>query len=578
MRMSHLFNQTLREAPAGVDVIGHQLLLRAGFVRQLAAGIFSYLHLGQRTLARIEAIMREEIDRMGGQEIQMPMVQPATIWQESGRWQQVGSELGRLKDKNGRDLALAMTHEEVLTDLARHDIQSHRQLPQLLYHIQLKWRDDPRPRAGLIRAREFTMLDSYSLAADEAGLDQQYQAHQDAYQRIFSRCGLPVLSVAADVGMMGGQAAHEYMYLTPIGEDTLLLCTQCDYKANRQIARHLKTAVAAASPLPLEKVATPNCPTIDALATFLGIEAQQTAKAIFMTATLLQGETQVEKLVFVVVRGDMALNETKLANAIQAVALRPSTADEIAAVGAVAGYASPVGLADVWVVVDEAIPQSPNLVAGANEVGYHLKNVCYGRDYTADLIADLTAANDGDSCPHCASSLTAVRGVEVGNIFKLGTRYSQSMHAFYLDEQGNSQPIVMGSYGIGVTRLLACLAEHYHDDHGFVWPLAIAPYTVHLLWLANEEAQAVAETVYQQLQAAGIAVLFDDRAESAGVKFNDADLIGLPIRLTVSGRSLKNGGVEWKWRHQNDRAIIPVTAVVSTVQTQVMEHRSEATG
>ncbi len=568
MRMSQLMNQTLREAPAGAEVEGHRLLLRAGFVRQQAAGIFSYLHLGHRTLQKLETIMRQEIDALGGQEMLMPIVHPAAVWQESKRWYEIDDEMGRFQDKNGRDMVLALSHEEIVTDLARREIQSYRQLPRLVYHIQLKWRDDPRPRAGLIRAREFTMLDSYTLDADDAGLDKQYWAHYEAYFRIYGRCALPVIAVESDVGMMGGTLAHEFMYLTPIGEDTLLLCDGCDYKANRQIAAFRKTAVPAESPLPLEKVATPDTKTIEALAQFLGVPKAKTAKAVFMTATIKEGQTKSEKVIFAVVRGDMELNETKLANALKAQALRPSTEEEIRAVGAVPGYASPIGLSGIITVIDEAVAAAPNLVAGANEVGYHLKNVNHGRDYTAHLITDIAAAEDGAACPHCGERLTAVRGVEVGNIFKLGTRYTETMGAHYLDENGVSRPIIMGSYGVGVSRLLACLAEHYHDEQGLIWPIAVAPYPVHLVVLRGGEETAVA--LYYQLQQAGIEVLFDDRDESPGVKFNDADLIGLPIRLTVSGRSLQNGGVEAKLRRHSERDIVPLIDIVPHIET-VME-------
>ncbi|MCL4266592.1 MAG: proline--tRNA ligase [Anaerolineae bacterium] len=575
MRMSQLMNQTLREAPAGTEVEGHRLLLRAGFVRQQAAGIFSYLHLGYCTLQKLEAIMRQEIDALGGQEMLMPLVHPAAVWQESKRWYEIDDEMGRFQDKNGRDMVLALSHEEIVTDLARREIQSYRQLPRLVYHIQLKWRDDPRPRAGLIRAREFTMLDSYTLDADDAGLDKQYWAHYEAYFRIYGRCALPVIAVESDVGMMGGTLAHEFMYLTPIGEDTLLLCNACDYKANRQIAAFRKTAVPAETPLPLEKVPTPDAKTIEALAQFLGVPKSKTAKAVFMTATIKEGQSKSDKLIFAVLRGDMELNETKLANAVKAQVLRPSTEEEIRAVGAVPGYASPIGLTGITVVVDDVIAHAPNLVAGANEVGHHLKNVNHGRDYTADIITDIAVAADGDACPHCGEPLTAVRGVEVGNIFKLGTRYTGTMDATYLDENGVARPIIMGSYGVGVSRLLACIAEHYHDEQGLIWPVTVAPYQVHLVSLRGGEETAV--TLYHQLQQAGVEVLYDDRDESPGVKFNDADLIGLPIRLTVSGRSLQNGGVEVKLRHQPERAITSLADIMPYVQTLLKNLHSQFT-
>ncbi|NKQ37324.1 MAG: proline--tRNA ligase [Chloroflexi bacterium] len=573
MKMSQLFGQTLREAPAGVEAESHQLLLRAGFIRPLAAGIFSYLHLGQRTLQKMETIIREEMDSLIGQEIKMPVVHPAAIWQESGRWYKIDDEMGRFQDKNGRDMVLAMTHEEIVTDLARREIHSYRQLPQMVYHIQTKWRDDPRPRAGLIRAREFTMLDSYSLDTDEAGLDKQYQAHFEAYFRIYGRFSLPVIAVEADVGMMGGSLSHEFMYLTPIGEDTILLCEACDYKANRQTAVCQKSVAASEEMQPIEKVATPDCKTIAELAQFLNIPEAKTAKVVFLTATVMDGPEKRERLVFAIVRGDMDLNETKLANVVGAVGLRPSTEDEIRAVGAEPGYASPVGLADVLVVVDDTIPDSPNLVAGANEAGYHLKNVNVGRDYTADIVTDIALAEPGAACLNCGAALMAVRGVEVGNIFKLGTAYSEALGATFLAENGRPQPIVMGSYGLGVTRTLACLAEEHRDEYGLVWPVSIAPYHVHLVALRGGEETA--DSLYTQLREAGVEVLYDDRNEAPGVKFNDADLIGLPLRLTVSKRSLKSGGVETKLRRETEREIVPLTDVIHYVKAKINELANE---
>ena len=573
MRMSQIVNQTLREAPAGTEVEGHQLLLRAGYVRQLAAGIFTYLHFGDRSLRKLEAILRQEMDDLGGQEMKMPIVHPASIWQESGRWYAIGDEMGRFLDKNSRDMVLAMTHEEVVTDIARRDIQSYRHLPKLVYHIQLKWRDDPRPRGGLIRAREFTMLDSYSLDADWEAFDKQYQAHYDAYFRMFNEAGLPVIAVEADVGMMGGKEAHEYMYLTPIGEDTILMCESCDYKANRQIATFQKPAAAEEDNLPLQKVATPDTKTIEALAQFLDVPKAKTAKAVFVTA--VNKDTHQEQLVFAVVRGDMELNETKLANAANALSLRPASEDDIRAIGAEPGYASPIGLNGVLVVVDDAITTSPNLVAGANEEGFHLKNVNYGRDYQADVVADIAAAEDGYLCPKCSQTMTAVRGVEVGNIFKLGTRFSASMDANFLDENGESQPIIMGCYGLGVTRLLACLAEEHHDEQGLVWPISVAPYQVHLVALRGGEETAV--DLYNQLQAANIEILYDDRNERPGVKFNDADLIGIPIRLTVSQRSLANEGVEVKLRHESERTIVPLDNLLGQIQMTIANLKGSTT-
>jgi len=571
MQMSRLFSRTLREAPADTEVVSHQLLLRAGFIRQLAAGIFSYLPLARRSLHKIEQIIRAEMDAIGGQEVTMPVVHPADLWKETGRWYGIGSEMGRFLDKSGRDMVLAMTHEEVVADLARKEIRSYRQLPVLIYHLQTKWRDDPRPRAGLIRVREFTMLDSYSLDADPAGLAIQYRAHYQAYFTIFQRCALPVVAVKSDVGMMGGSLAHEFMYLTPIGEDTLLLCDGCGYAANRQIARFRKPVAAPEAPRPLEKVATPATATIEALAALLGVPKARTAKAVFMVATRSDGATDVQQLVFAVVRGDMEVNETKLANAVQAHALRPAQVAEIQATGAVPGYASPIGLPDVLVVVDDSIPASPNLVAGANEPGYHLLHTNYGRDYQAAIIADIAAAGAGDACPECGSALRTSGGVETGNIFQLGTRYSAALGATFLDNEGNAQPIVMGSYGIGVGRLLACIAEEHHDAQGLVWPIAVAPYQVHLVALigAGRPQAEIAPQIYAALQAAGVEVLYDDRDESPGVKFADADLIGLPLRLTLGERALKRGGVELQRRAGGEPALVPIADVVPRVRAEI---------
>jgi prolyl-tRNA synthetase len=572
MRMSRIFSQTLREAPSEAETASHQLLLRAGFIRQLAAGVFSYLPLARLALDKIEGIVRHEMNAIGGQEITMPVVHPADIWKETGRWYEIDAEMGRFKDRSGRDMVLAMTHEEVIADLVRREIRSYRQLPQLVYHIQTKWRDDPRPRAGLIRVREFTMNDSYSLDADWAGLDQQYSAHYRAYHRIYAGCALPVVAVKSDVGVMGGLLAHEFMYLTSIGEDTLLLCDSCGFSANRQVAAFKKEVLASEAALPVEKVLTPGCKSIEELANYLNVVKARTAKAVFMMATIPEKDELKERFVFVVVRGDVEVNETKLANAVRARSLRPATEDEIYSVGAVPGYASPVGLKNTLVVVDDLIPSSPNLVAGANELGYHLLNVNYGRDYQADLVVDIAAAHEGDGCPVCGSSLHETRGVEVGNIFKLGTRYSEAMGCHYLDAQGQPNPVVMGSYGIGIGRLLACIAEQHHDEAGLIWPITIAPYPVHLVLLVgrgSNETREIAERLYTQLASAGLQALYDDRLESPGVKFNDADLIGLPIRLTVSERAMKSGGVEFKRRERIEREIVPFDSVIQKVKSEI---------
>jgi len=519
MRMSTLFGLTLREAPSGVEVAGHELLLRAGFIRQLAAGIFSYLPLARRSIGKIEDILREEMDAAGGQEVSMPVVQPADVWERSGRYSATGQELVRLSDRRNREMVLAMTHEEIVAGLAASEVDSYQRLPRLVYQIQTKFRDDPRPRAGLIRAREFIMKDAYSLDRDEAGLDEQYGTLYEAYFRIFARCGLPTVAVRADVGIMGGSMAHEFMYLAPAGEDTILICDNCGYTANRQVARFRKPVAEAEEQRPIEKVATPGADTIESLARTLEIPESRSAKAVFLVATV-EGS---EQFVFAVVRGDMELNETKLANAVGASGLRPALPEEVRAVGAEPGYGSPLGVEEALVVVDDGIPASPNLVAGANEEGFHFLNVNYGRDLEAETVADITAAVDGSLCSECGNAMRAVRGVEVGNIFKLGTRYSEALGASFLDADGKRKPVVMGSYGIGLGRLLACIAEEHHDENGLVWPIPVAPYHVHIV---VAEVGEMADGLYERLVSAGVEVLYDDRRESLGTKFKDADLIG----------------------------------------------------
>ncbi|MFO7321211.1 MAG: proline--tRNA ligase [Chloroflexota bacterium] len=571
MRLSQLFSQTLRQAPADADVRSHQFLLRAGFIRQIAAGVFAYLPLAKRSLAKIEDIVRQEMDAIGGQEISMPVVHPAEIWQESGRWYQIGPEMARFKDRSGRDMVLGMTHEEVVADLVRHEIQSYRQLPQLIYQIQTKFRDEPRARAGLIRVREFTMKDSYSLDADWEGLDEQYRRHYQAYFNIYNRCGLPVIAVKSDTGMMGGSMAHEFMYLTPIGEDTLLICEESGYAANREVATFIKPAIQTGPPLPVERVATPGTTTIESLARFLNIPTSQTAKAYFAVATVPENGGYTTRFVVAIIRGDMEVNETKLANALKAKELRVANDEEIRAAGAVPGYGSAIGVRNAIVVVDDAIPVSPNLVAGANEEGYHLLNTNYGRDYQADIVADIAAAREGDLSPDGAGPLKAVRGVEVGNIFELGTRYSEALGCTFLDRNGEAKPVVMGSYGIGIGRLLACIAEHYCDDKGLMWPVSVAPYHVHLVLASGDDdrARELADALYGELLSAKVEVLYDDRPERPGVKFNDADLIGLPLRLTIGSKSLAQGGVEVKRRNRDERRIVAVDQVLQHVQDEI---------
>ena len=534
MRMSNMFSRTLREAPSGADSKGYEYLLRAGFIRQMGAGIFSLLPLGFRATAKIESIIREEMERIGAQEILMPVVNTADIWKETGRYYSIDKEMSRFEDRAGRDMVLAMTHEEAVTDLARGEIDSYRRLPLLVYQIQTKWRDDPRPRAGLIRVREFTMKDSYSFDRDQEGLDKVYRAHYKAYFRIFSRCALPAIAVGADSGMMGGKVSHEYMYLSPIGEDTIITCPSCGYTANRQVATFQKDYYGEEMKT-LEKVATPDAKTIEDLCAYLHIEPRQTAKAV---------------------------------NSI-----RPAHEEEIVAHGIVPGFGSLIGADDDLIrIVDDSVAKSNNLVAGANEVGYHYLNTNFGRDYDA-TVADIASARQDYRCLVCGKPLDASKGVEIGNIFQLGTRYSESMNCYYQDEDGTRKPVIMGSYGIGVGRLLACIAEEYNDEAGLKLPISVAPYQVHLISLVKDNA--VGEEIYESLQKAGIEVLYDDRKESAGVKFADADLIGLPIRITIGNRSLKEGKVEVKIRETDETTSFLVSDLADEVKATIARLQKE---
>jgi prolyl-tRNA synthetase len=558
MRLSHLFFTTLRDDPADAEMASHRLLVRAGYVRQLGSGIYSLLPLGKRVNDRVEQVIREEQNAIGGQELEMPVVHPADVWRASGRYDAVGPELGRFKDRNGRDMVLAMTHEEVVALLLADVVKSWRQLPMQVYHFQTKWRDEPRARGGLIRVREFVMKDAYSCDRDEAGLDASYWAQHGAYVRIFERLGLDAIPVSSDVGMMGGSLAHEFMVLNPAGEDVLVLCEACGYAANRQVAVIPKADPAPEDAAPLEEIETPGTTTIASLASFLGVGPERTAKAAFFV-------TGDGRMVTAIVRGDHEVNETKLVNAVAAKGgIRPATAEEIKAAGMEPGYGSPVGAHDTLVVVDDLVARSPNLVAGANRVGWHYRNVNVGRDFTPDVVADLTNAQEGDPCPTCGQPLILRNGIEVGNIFKLGTKYSDAAGATYLGEDGVAHPIIMGSYGIGVGRNVACVVEAHHDDKGIVWPAEVAPYAAHLVSIgAAKEPRVteVAESLHQLAIDAGREILWDDRDESPGVKFTDAELLGMPWILTVSPRSLAAGGVEVTNRATGERSTRSVEEV-----------------
>jgi prolyl-tRNA synthetase len=565
MRFSKLFGKTLRQAPAEAESVSHQLLLRSGMIAQEAAGIYSYLPLGWRVLRKIENIIREEMDKAGGQELMLPVLQPFELWQQSGRDVSFGKSLFTLTDRKEHTLALGPTHEEVITDLVHRYVQSYRELPLLLYQIQTKLRDEPRPRGGLLRVREFIMKDLYSFDADETGLDESYQKMCQAYKNIYGRLGLPALMVEADSGAIGGKDSHEFMVITETGEDEVIRCSNCGYAANvekAQFAKTDKTTVQgkAAKLLPLEEIATPEAETIEEVAKSVGVPTSQTLKAVFYSA---DGE-----FIFVIIRGDLEVNETKLRNALKCSELRLAMESEVNEAGLVAGFASPVGVKGVKVLADDSITSGPNFVVGANKPGYHLRNANYPRDFQVDLIADIALAQSGDSCPKCQGKLSSARGIEVGHVFKLGTFISEKFGASFLDNDGKSRPIVMGCYGIGLGRLLAAIVEQSHDDKGIIWPLSVAPYQVYLCPLSLEKSAVLptAERIYQELQKEGIELLFDDRDDSPGVKFNDADLLGIPLRLTLSPRTLQSQSVEAKWRTEKEAQLLPLDNLVARVK------------
>ena len=571
MRFSKLFGKTLRQAPAEAENISHQLLLRAGMIAQEAAGIYSYLPSGWRVLRKIENIIREEMDKAGGQELMLPILQPFELWQQSGRYVSFGQTMFTLTDRKEHKLALGPTHEEVIADLAHRYVQSYRDLPLLVYQIQAKFRDEPRPRGGLLRVREFIMKDLYSFDADEAGLDESYRKMSQAYQNIYARCGLSTSMVEADSGAIGGKESHEFMVISETGEDEMVFCPHCGYSANVEKAQISKTVIATLNevkekqPLPLEEIATTEQKTIEEVANFLGVPQEQTLKAVFYIA---DGE-----FVFVVIRGDLEVNETKLKNTLKCNELRIAAESEVAEAGIVAGFASPIGIKGVKVVADDSITLGSNFIAGANKAGYHFRNVNYPRDFQADIIADIALAHQGDKCPECGGKLSSARGIEVGHIFKLGTFISEKLGASFLGQDGVSRPAVMGCYGIGLGRLLAAIVEQNHDDNGIIWPLSVAPYQVYLcpLHMDNPEVASAAEKVYQELENAGIEVLFDDRDESPGVKFNDVDLLGIPLRLTLSPRTLQSQSIEAKWRTKKETRLLPLENLVAEVNKRLRE-------
>ncbi len=559
-RYSRLFIPTLKEAPTDAQVASHKLLVRAGFIRQLGAGIYDYLPLARRTLARIEAIIREEMDAIGGQEFHLPALHPAEIWKESGRWEVMGENMFRLKDRKGGDYGLGMTHEEVFTAIARAELRSYRQLPQVWYQIQTKFRDEPRPKSGLLRVRQFTMKDAYSFDVDEAGLDARYDDQRRAYERIFTRCGLEFVTVQAHSGAMGGSGSQEFMVRTDAGEDLVAACPACRYAANTETAAsRVAPEPDEPGPAAIEKFPTPGVVTIEALE---------------QPPYLVAGRRQLKTLVYVaddkpvlaIVRGDQELAETKLQTATGASVVRPAHAEEIPALmGAHAGSLGAVRFDRAPVLVDRSLAGRKNMVTGANEDGFHLRGVDVDRDLLRHgALADLRTVKAGEGCPRCDGSLDVFKALEVGHIFKLGVKYSASMGATVLKADGSEAPIVMGSYGIGVERIMAAAIELHHDEDGIAWPLSIAPYHAVVLTLGREpELARVAEEVVASLARAGVDVLYDDREERAGVKFKDADLLGIPIRISVGKKGLAGGNVEWKLRREKAVELVPVGEVAA---------------
>ncbi len=596
MRMSQLLVQTLREAPTEVRLPGYRFLLRGGLIRPLAPGSYNFLPLGAQVRHKIGMAVRQAMRAIGGQEIALPLIQPADLFLEDADLRPKTKRRGGLadedpffrrraicfRDRGRRELLLGTSHEETVLTMARGVIQSYRQLPVMLYHVWEPFFDEGQPGGGLFGAQETTVMDGYSLHADGADLDDFYVRVQEALISLFDRSGLNVLSVVADVnGSYGGGAFHKLVWPSEVGEESVIVCDACGYTADQAVARAGKTLPPAEDMLPMEDVETPDCKTIADLARFLNVPESRTAKALFLVAYI---EGEGDRFVFAVVRGDMDLNEAKLKRVLNAETIGPATEAEIRSVGAEPGYGSPVGLKGVTVVVDDLIPQSPNLVAGANRPGYHTLNVNYGRDYEAAIVADVTLARAGDPCPECGAPLRVEKGIEMACMAKVGADYSRAMNVTYLDRNGGAQPVVMGRYRLYADRLLAAVAEANHDEHGILWPEAVAPYHVYLMTLGkrSETVEAAADRLYAGLTAAGVDVLYDDRDERAGVKFNDADLLGMPLRVVVGERGLKKGTVELKHRRKQEIATVPVGDLVSLVKEivsgQGREHFPSLTG
>lgn len=566
MKMSNMLMLTLREVPAEAEIESHKLMLRSGMMRKMASGVYNYMPLGLKVLKNIEDIIREEMNAAGAQEFLASALLPAELWQESGRWDVYGAEMFRLKDRNNRDFCLGPTHEEVFTDIARNEIKSYKQLPVNLYQIQTKYRDERRPRFGVMRSREFVMKDAYSFDKDQAGLDLSYNKMHDAYVKIFNRCGIDAKCVAADSGAIGGANSAEFMVKSEVGEDDVVFCTVCDYAANIEKAEATPDIAKAEELLEVEKVATPDSRGIDEVSSYLNVSPKKTVKLLMYN---IDG-----KIVGVVVRGDREVNEVKVSNAANAATdiMMASHEEYKNATGCEVGFGGPVGLKVDLLLVDEEVKNMYNMIVGANETGYHLKNVNYGRDFEG-TVGDFRNVEDGGKCPLCGGKVSIARGTEVGHIFKLGTKYSEAMNATFIDENGKNTPFVMGCYGIGVTRTMASIIEQHHDENGIVWPLFVAPYHVSVIPvnIKDEEQMKVAEELYNSLKDLGVEVLMDDRNERAGVKFKDSEIIGIPMRVTV-GKKISEGAVEFKLRAGGDNEVIKIEDVCNRVKALFEEN------
>ncbi|BCG46557.1 Prolyl-tRNA synthetase, bacterial type [Citrifermentans bremense] len=569
MRYSQYFIPTVKETPSDAEVISHKLMLRAGMIRKLAAGIYNYLPFGLRSIRKVEAIVREEMNRAGAIELLMPAVQPAELWKESGRWEFYGKELLRFNDRKDAEFCMGPTHEEVITDLIRKEVRSYRQLPINLYQIQGKFRDEIRPRFGLMRGREFIMKDAYSFDVNEAGADVSYEKMYKAYRRIFERCGLKFRAVEADTGTIGGNYSHEFMVLADSGEDAIVSCSACEYAANMEKAETRKgEGIEHADPRPMEHVSTPGQKSIEDVAAFLGVQNTQVVKTLVLVA---DGEPVVA-----LIRGDYDLNEIKLKNHLGCAELEMAEDDVVVKVtGAPTGYAGPVGLAGkVKVVADLSLEGMHNFVTGANAADTHLKNVNLGRDFSVSGFVDIRNVVIGDACPRCDSGKLEIwRGIEVGHVFKLGTKYSKALKATFLDADGKEQIIFMGCYGIGVGRTVAACIEQNHDENGIIFPIPIAPFQciISSLSAKEDEVKAASESIYQELLDAGIEVLLDDRDERPGFKFKDADLIGIPLRIVVGAKALAEGKVELKERRSGEVEVLPIAEAIAKVKAAVKE-------